>query len=313
MRQMAETKLCTVIIPAYNMCKYRDKALSSIFANKNNEKYLDILVVNDGSSDQIISKINELQKNHKNLYLHNKGNGNWGSVINYVKHNKLVNSKYAFVLDGDDWIKKNFVNALIQITRKKDFDLIAFNLTVIYHKNLRINIDPNLLSKKSNKPIIPMLVPCGIVFKTELFYETSDLVEKASYQDYPMYIQLIEKAQSIKLSSRSVSVYWYSRPGNTMSSEWNAKRIADEKTLFDELEKINKGYTFIFRLSLPNYVQNLKTSGCVLKINKSDYLNEIKKSSLFYKTVMNYCIKKALKLKCLEWVESKNMFEVKSN
>ncbi|KJQ47547.1 hypothetical protein TS60_0125, partial [Mycoplasma mycoides subsp. mycoides] len=53
----------------------------------------------------------------------------------------------------------------------------------------------------------------------------------------------------------TISTYWYSRPNNTMSSSWNDKRVSGEKTLLNELKKLNLEHLFLARIVLPDILK----------------------------------------------------------
>ncbi|WP_146149241.1 glycosyltransferase family 2 protein, partial [Mycoplasma mycoides] len=56
---MNNKKLCTIIIPCYNMQDFLNKCLDSIYQNKESEKYLDVLIIDDGSTDNTIKIANK--------------------------------------------------------------------------------------------------------------------------------------------------------------------------------------------------------------------------------------------------------------
>ena len=62
-----------IIIPAYNVEKYIEECLDSVFNQKTKYKIL-VIVVNDGSTDNTFSKILKYQ-NFKNLKIINSSNG----------------------------------------------------------------------------------------------------------------------------------------------------------------------------------------------------------------------------------------------
>ncbi len=74
----------SVIIPVFNAEKYIEKCLDSV--KNQTKKDLEILVVNDGSTDQSEEKIKNYQKEHPNLKIRyfEKENGGLSDARNFA-------------------------------------------------------------------------------------------------------------------------------------------------------------------------------------------------------------------------------------
>ncbi|WP_406616973.1 glycosyltransferase family 2 protein [Mycoplasmopsis adleri] len=294
---MFPKKVCTIIIPAYNMEKFIKRTLFSVIANKDYAKYINIVVINDGSTDNTQKVVEKMASEHEGIYLINKENNNWGSVINYAKHNNVLNSEYTMILDADDTISRKFSKMLVDIVQKQDIDIAVFNTRIYYYKKLSVIINPKWFTKNQEKPFVPVLIPCSIVFKTKLLLESNDLVEGVSYQDYPMFCDMLSRSKKTKLISRVLGLYWYSRPGNTMTKPWGEKRLSQELILLDQLRKQGNDFLFAARVLLPGYLPGLSKANLVLKINENDYKKVIKCSSHFFKMIFKNRIKLSIKNK----------------
>jgi len=130
--------LLTLCVPAFNCAKYLPIILNSLSSAKNINK-IEILVVNDGSTDNTISVLNKYidysQKNYmENLKVINKPNGGHGSTINTAI--KIAKGKYFKVLDGDDLLNIENFDKLIDTLSNNDSDLILNDLEI---HNLKTN------------------------------------------------------------------------------------------------------------------------------------------------------------------------------
>lgn len=108
--------LITVIIPAYNAQDFIRKSLESVF--NQSYKNLDIIVVNDGSSD----KTCEIVEEYNNVRLLHKKNGGLCSARNFGVKN--ARGKYVVLLDADDYYEPDFIMMLYSHTSERVDEII---------------------------------------------------------------------------------------------------------------------------------------------------------------------------------------------
>lgn len=113
----------SIIIPAYNVDKYIERCISSII-NQSLDN-IEIIIVNDGSTDFTLDKINNATANDKRTKVINKSNG---GVIEARKSGlNIAKGKYILFVDGDDWIEKECVEKLYLKSEKEQYDILLFN------------------------------------------------------------------------------------------------------------------------------------------------------------------------------------------
>lgn len=82
------------------MEKYLNKCLDSLLI-KTGLEYLEVIVVNDGSSDSSLSIAQAYQQKYPDVFvIIDKTNGNYGSCINAGL--PVAKGKYIKILDADD-------------------------------------------------------------------------------------------------------------------------------------------------------------------------------------------------------------------
>ena len=104
-------KILTVTIPSYNVEAYLEDCLES-FVNSEVMDDIEVLIVNDGSSDNTAKIAQRYVDKYENTFrLINKENGGHGSTINTgVREAK---GKYFKVVDGDDWVDtRSFISCI---------------------------------------------------------------------------------------------------------------------------------------------------------------------------------------------------------
>ena len=104
----------SIIIPAYNSEKWVSEAIES--ALKQTYKNIEIIVVNDGSTDKTEKEI--LKFGNKVKYIKQKNQGLSGARNTGIKE---ASSEIVVTLDSDDKLDLGFVEKLMPFTKKFDF------------------------------------------------------------------------------------------------------------------------------------------------------------------------------------------------
>ena len=226
-------KKLTIIIPTYNVEQYIEKALDSIYNQQSIklEQDIQVLIIDDGSNDNTALIIQNWlsSKNVQSFQYIKKSNGNWGSVINYVKNNKLIEGEYVSILDADDFYNTNCFQEVFKISSLNQYDLIISNFKRI-NENGKTKPTKVIYSSRSkeiikNKSFTPWSIPMCKFFKSDLFYQSDNLTEYVSYQDQILFFSLLIKASKIYFIKKDLGFYFVSRPNSSSVVDWNKKRI----------------------------------------------------------------------------------------
>lgn len=219
----------TIIIPAYNVEKFITKALDSILNQKNiNRKLYEVLIVNDGSIDNSEKIIKSWIDNNNvdNFFYYKKTNGNWGSVINFVKKQKLIKGEFVSILDADDYFCENAFENFMPFLNKNN-DLVLSN----YFENKNDKFHKTHVVFSKTKQVIPSKchtgwsIPLCKFYKSQLFYKIPNLKEGIPYQDQILFHSFLLKIKSVFFINKHLGVYWVERPNSSTALSWNEKRI----------------------------------------------------------------------------------------
>lgn len=95
-------KLLSIIVPSYNMEAFLPKCLASLLIpDKKRLGLLDVIVVNDGSSDKTSQIAHDFERRHPGVFrVVDKSNGNYGSCINAAL--PIAMGTFVKILDADD-------------------------------------------------------------------------------------------------------------------------------------------------------------------------------------------------------------------
>ena len=115
-------KLLSIVIPSYNMEEYLPKNLTNLVNAKNIDE-VEVLVVNDGSTDNTLKIAKEYEKQCHSVKVIDKPNGHYGSCINAAL--KVAVGKYYRILDADDWFESRDLDIFVEKLRDCDADLVV--------------------------------------------------------------------------------------------------------------------------------------------------------------------------------------------
>ena len=116
--------LVSVIITNYNYAQYVGEAIESVL--NQTYKNLEIIVIDDGSTDDSDKIIGEYAKNNKNIrYIKQKNQG-----VVYVRNKGIRDAKGDFFIfiDADDTIPKNFIEKMYETLKQKKADVTYCDL-----------------------------------------------------------------------------------------------------------------------------------------------------------------------------------------
>lgn len=113
-------KLVSIIVPVYNLEKYIEKTLESL--QKQTYKNIEIIIINDGSKDRSLEVINRFFEGkdirHNIVTIDNSG----VSKARNIGLN-IANGEYVILLDGDDRLRADAVELLVEQAEKTGADI----------------------------------------------------------------------------------------------------------------------------------------------------------------------------------------------
>lgn len=112
--------LISIIVPTYNVEKYIRTCIESILAQT--YRNIEVIIVNDGSTDQSLAVISDLICSHNNVKVINQKN----QGVSVARNTGIdaATGKYITFVDPDDKIMPDFVSSLYQIAEKTGADIV---------------------------------------------------------------------------------------------------------------------------------------------------------------------------------------------
>ena len=158
--------LVSVVIPVYNSELYIKKCLNSVLAQSFTD--YEIIIINDGSNDNILKIIKEYQKKYSQIlcfsFIKNKG-------VAAARNEGIIKSsgKYIMFVDSDDYINKNMLRDMLKIAERDKADIVCSIKQNYILKDKQEMIDFYILgdTKIKNYILLPP-EPTKKIFRKEL-------------------------------------------------------------------------------------------------------------------------------------------------
>lgn len=114
----------SIVVPIYNAEKYLDKCIKSIL--KQTFKDVELILVNDGSTDESLNICKKYQNSDPRILLIDKENE--GCTFARRSGIEASNSPFITFVDADDWIEKNAIKTLYEEITEYNLDIVVCNM-----------------------------------------------------------------------------------------------------------------------------------------------------------------------------------------
>lgn len=294
-----QNKKVSVIIPVYNTELYLRRCLDSII--NQTYKNLQIIIVNDGSTDSSLAICNEYANKDERICLIQKINEGQSVARNLGLD--ISEGEYITFVDSDDWIEIDMIENLIITINNHKADLVQFKSRQIYKEKIIQTKDTGREIICDNKKCIDLFInekyftssSCYRLYKKEIIKDLRFPIGKIHEDEYFSFYSFYNSSRVV---FKDITMYnvWRNQANSTMTKKYNEKRldlldILNERIEFLEDNKLNK-LALVMKIK---YLGILQYSYCMCRLNKInnlDYnLNRIKENWKKYykaKEVFNF-------------------------
>lgn len=217
-------KRISVIIPVYNAEKHITKCVDSILPqlHENDE----LLLINDGSTDDTLSVLKELESNHKVIRVIDKVNEGTAKTRNLgIQEAK---GEYICFVDNDDFLDSDYIETYYNCIEGTQYNLVMGSYR-------RCTDDEVLFSLNAtdNKWFQLMVVaPWAKIYRRSFLIENEiEFLDYGIGEDIYFNFQVYEKTDKIKIINYQGYNWWF----NTKSISNTSQRGFDEKISIEYL------------------------------------------------------------------------------
>lgn len=285
-------KKISVIVPIYNVEKYIARCIDSILAQ--NYENLELILINDGSTDGVEAIINKYLEKYPNIIKYIKKENTGLSDTRNIGMQKST-GEYIMFVDSDDYLEQNLLTRLIPYINQ-DVELIKFKTQKVKESGEIIGM--------MNGPVFDITTGeeafskmCFVdelmetawlyLYKSELLKENNFKFAKGLYhEDFGLIPLVILKAKTFV--STNICGYNYVQSSNSITRiqdyQKTIKKLNDLLVHYDNI--VNKIEKYDIKSKTKEDVKIFCTNSILLSINnlekrdRKNFIKEIKKRKM---------------------------------
>lgn len=270
-----QENLISVIVPIYNTEKYLDNCIQSIV--NQSYKNLDIILVNDGSTDKSKSICEKWMKNDLRIRLINQEN--MGAAIAKNTGLNSIKGDLFIIVDSDDILYDKNIEILYKYMKKVNVDIIEGfytididefnNINLLYDddKSIEIFNTENALKEIIiNRKFHP--TPWNKIYKTELLKDIRFPKERYIDDEYWTY-KLFANAKKVALVD-SITYYYRQHNSSTMGRNYSVRRLDAIDAFYERYIFMKDKFPILKYLAYKTFLNN-----CIFNFQKLCLLEDL--------------------------------------
>ena len=292
----------SVIVPVYNVEQYLERCVDSII--NQTYKNLEIILVNDGSTDNSGQLCDELAKKDDRIRVIHKKNGGLSAARNTGISN--AEGEYVYFPDSDDWIEPDTFLALAEALESQEFDIISFNREFVKGEEDAIVSEPEVTQVFEGKDAFMQMLKHSYItgFANDKVYRKSLFSDHniqfpigKYYEDLGTNYKLFLSAKKVYATNQKYYHYLVDNP-DSITQSWNEKKFRDMFGFYKEIfysdfvrSYLNQEELHISQLYYVNGLIHLLASLYKSKLDsqyaeiKNDVNHELRKNKITYSEI----------------------------
>ena len=222
----------SIVLPVYNVAPYLPKCLESL--TNQTFKNIEIILVNDGSTDNSLEILNNYKSQDKRIKVIDKKNGG----VSSARNTGIMACRADFIsfVDPDDYLSLDVYEKCMNTIQDTSADILAFS-SITEPENRMDSIEKKIITnpfEAVSDPSINNGYVWNKIFRRSLLVENNILFkEDIAYAEDNLFVNMtLPKAKIIATCPTAVYHYQY-HPNSSGNS------ISKEKRLIDAIKRCN--------------------------------------------------------------------------
>ena len=204
----------SIIVPVYNVENYLRRCIDSLV--NQTLKDIEIILVNDGSTDKSQNIIDEYKSKYPNKIISlAKKNGGLSDARNYAF--PYCHGEYIGFVDSDDYVKESMYERMFEKAKQTNADLVICNYYKVYEKKTQL-IKAKEKKKKKDMFLNGLAAVWNKIYKREIIEKYKIRFPKGiNFEDTEFYCKLIPYVNKCEYIDEAF-VYYIQRKGSISNS-----------------------------------------------------------------------------------------------
>ena len=231
--------LISIILPVYNGEKYLAQSIESCLDQT--YKNIELIIVNDASSDSSLSIAKRYLKDERVQIISNKTNKNLPASLN-IGHNAAKGEFLTWTSD-DNYYSLNAIEALFTQINAQQADIIFSDFIIVNEEGKEIG---SYHYNKNNSILLENIVRASFLYKKEVFTRNRSYNENLfKIEDYAFWLNA-SKFSIIKYTPQNL--YYYRSHSNSLTSGKTISQFQFKKEYKDKVVKMYDNFFLSFNL-----------------------------------------------------------------
>lgn len=263
---MEKQPLVSILVPIYNVEEYLTECLTSII--NQTLKNIEIICINDGSTDNSLNIIKSFMKNDSRIKLINKSNSGYGDSMNQGLSQTY--GKYVGIVESDDIADLKMFEELYSLAIKNSFpDIIKSNYFSYWSTDKKRYYEESLPRKLTNKVFKPLnlidIFKAGpsiwsAIYKNNFLKNHNILFNTtpgASYQDTSFNFKTLYYCETMFCTRKAFLNYRQDNINSSVNNKEKIYCICDEYKVIENCIKPNdKIKPLLLYIKFKSYIWN---------------------------------------------------------
>lgn len=221
----------SIIVPVYNLETYIKNTIESIL-NQTIFNDLEIIIINDGSTDKTKDICDQYANQYENIILKNQKNEGVSKARNYGL--SLVTSPYVLFVDGDDELEDDYCESLLTLVEKYQADIAITDVIIKtpissmkkskYDEHRYYSYsDESLIKLFRRDNILPY--PVAKLFKAECIKDIVFSENIRLGEDLLFVYQAVKKAKTVIVDTTIAKYYYIQRESSAVHHKFGNKNL----------------------------------------------------------------------------------------
>jgi glycosyltransferase involved in cell wall biosynthesis len=218
------------VIPVYNAAPYLEKCVESIFQSELSDDEIEIIFVDDGSTDNSVEVAQQLCEKHTQVSLYTQKNQ--GSSVARNTGMQYVTGDYIWFVDSDDYIDSAELKEIYdKINENKDLDIFAVQIKIEDGENSRSECTqsalPHNVVLSGRDSVLQGYQPssaCALICRADFLRENNlSFYVGISHQDVEFSMRAMSLAKNVIFSD--LQPYIYIKHSGSVSRAKTAEKL----------------------------------------------------------------------------------------